>query len=276
MNATTISVIFDAKLIPSADLTMEAELALIVAAQGGDQDAYVTLLRQYAHGLRGLAKSEYARAGGTVEHEETRANVLLAFAEALAKCDGSTRIAAHLKPSALKVADDFHLVGGVSVPSRTRQRYFQALRETAPGESAEKTAAKLGMSPDVFTAVQAAIAVGSFEFLSDAVTRQSEGSYSGPGGGNNADSHPAFRGIAEDRSYATVDQAADVARAFAAVDELTEGIIKDAYGFTEYDELPDAEIAHRRGFSRQKVQRIRTAGLATMRVALVGPEDVAE
>ncbi|WDS51686.1 DNA binding protein [Microbacterium phage Barnstormer] len=276
MNATTIAVVFDAKLIPAAPLELEQELALITAAQGGDSDAYVSLLRQYAHGLRGLAKSEYARAGGTVDADETRANVLLAFAEALAACDGTTRIAAKLKASAYEVAEAHHLVGNFTIPARTRQRYFQAHREAGPDGDVEAKAVELGMSREVFRELREAFRVNSMDAMIDA-HRSTMGRKRGLAEGTASDSEPdTFGSIYVERGYATVDQAETVARAFDAVDELTEGVIRDAYGFTEYDPIPDAEIAHRRGYSRSKVQRIRTEGIATMRAALIGDDEAEE
>ncbi|WP_067201204.1 hypothetical protein [Microbacterium sp. XT11] len=276
MNATTLADILDAKLDRGSEpLPFDEELSLIERAQSGDEDAYVTLLRQYAHGLRNLMKSEHSRASGLVDAEETRANVLLAFAEALAECDGSTRIAAKLKAKAYDVAQDFHLVGALSVPTRTRQRYFQAMREAGPGGDAEAKAAELGMSREVFIATATAFRVDSVDELIGSHRRTD------PGRRGNADaasdSEPvSFESIYTERGYATVDQRETVARAFEAVDELTGDIIRDAYGFTEYDPIPDAEIAYRRGFSRSKVQRIRTEGIATMRRALVGDEEVTE
>lgn len=277
MNATTLAVIFDAKIAANtATLPLEDELDLIAQAQRGIEDAYLRLLRQYAPGLRGMAKSEYERAGGTVDADETRANVLLAFATALSECDGSTRVAAKLKKAALHVADEFHLVGAFTVPERTRQRYFQALREAGPDGDPAAKAVELGMTREIFTAVREAVGAGSFEYLAEAPNRANAASYSHSTGGSAADSEPEFGSIYTERGYATVEQTVTVARAFAAVDGLTGGVIRDAYGFTEYDPIPDAEIAHRRGFSRSKVQRIRTDGVATMRAALGVDEEAGE
>lgn len=266
MNATTLADILDAKLDRGAEsLPFEEELALIERAQSGDEDAYVALLRQYAHGLRNLMKTEHSRAGGLVDADETRANVLLAFAEALAECDGTTRIAAKLRVKVYDVATEHHLVGALSVPTRTRQRYMQALREAGPDGDAEATAAELGMSREAFLAVRDAIGARSIEDMhATRMARMNEEHsttyFTSP--------EQEATGITPERSYASVEQRATVERAFAAVDELTGDIIRDAYGFTEYDPIPDAEIAHRRGFSRSKVQRIRTEGIVTMRRAL--------
>lgn len=259
---TTLRAIFDDKLIANARLDRDAETALIAAAQAGEFKAYDTLLRQYAHGLRALAEQEYARAGGHVDAEETRANVLLAFAEAVHECQEGERVAQRLPKAILKAADAYHLVGAFTVAERTRQRYMQALREAGPGGNAEEKARELGMTRETFLAVKDAIGATSFEEFTESHARSGEG----------GSVEPNVAAITVERGYATVEQRADVAKAFAAVDETTGDVIRDAYGFTEYDPIPDAEIAHRRGYSRSKVQRIRTEGLSKMRVALDVPE----
>ncbi|QDF14223.1 RNA polymerase sigma factor [Microbacterium phage GardenState] len=264
---TTIAAIFTGQLSATVTrLELDEELALIEAAQNGNEAAYEALLVQYAHALKGLARTEYNRAGGTVDHDETRANVLLAFAEAVAECDGTTRVSAKLKKAALHVADEYHLVGGFSIPERTRQRYFQALREAGPDGDAVAKAAELGMGADTFAAVAQALRAQSLDELTGATPEHGKATQGGQ-------SAIASRGVAMEsltveRGYSTTEQRVLVDQAFAAVDDITEGVIRDAYGFTEYDPIPDAEIAHRRGFSRSKVQRIRTNGIATMRVAL--------
>jgi hypothetical protein len=269
--SATLSAIFDDKLVAAAPLPFDEELDLIARAQDGDKAAYETLLMQYAHGLRALADREYARAGGYVDAEETRANVALAFAEALAKCDGSTRIAAKLKAEAKHVADDFHLVGAFSVPTRSRARYMQAVREAGPGGDAEAKAAELGMTADTFQAARAVFRTDSLDELVDArFALANSHAYTYSDGAH--DREPNMTAIYIERGYANVDEQEMCRQAFAAVDGTTGAIMRDAYGFTEFDPLPDAEIAHRMGFTRSKVQRLRSEGLVTMREALEGDE----
>lgn len=255
----TLSDIFEAKITTAAEaLPLDEELALISRAQGGDEDAYNALLMQYRLGLRGLVRTEYARAGGFVDADETRANVLLGFAEALASCDGTTRLSAKLKGATLTASHEFHLVDNFNVPYRTRQRYMQALREAGPDGNAEEKAVELGMSPEVFRAIREALRAGSYEGMLDDGTGEMSG----------RSREASMTTVTPERAYAEVDDAILVARAFAAVGELEEGICRDAYGFTEYDPIPDAEIAHRRGMTRPTVQRVRTRALEAMREAL--------
>ncbi|WWV91889.1 hypothetical protein GMYAFLOJ_CDS0059 [Microbacterium phage phiMiGM15] len=254
MTAPTLRAIFDDKLTGADRLPLEEETALIARAQAGDFDAYNALLVQYAHGLRAMAEQEYARAAGHVDHDETRANVLLAFAEALHECQEGDRVAFRLPKATLRVADSHHLVGGFTIAERTRQRYMQARREAGPDGDAEAKARELGMTRETFLSVRDALDASSFDGILE----------------EQGDS--GMQAIGLERGYSTVEQRADVAKAFAAVDVITGDVIRDAYGFTEYDPIPDAEIAHRRGFSRSKVQRIRSEGLATMRKALNVPE----
>ncbi|GEB46978.1 hypothetical protein MTE01_29230 [Microbacterium testaceum] len=251
---TTLRAIFDDKLVAREKLEHAEETRLVRAAQDGDLDAYNTLLRQYAHGLRSLAEQEYARAGGHVSHDETRANVLLAFAEAVHECQAGDRVAFRLPKATLRVADEHHLVGGFTIAERTRQRYMQALREAGPDGDAEAKARELGMTRETFLSVRDALGASSFDGI---LEEQGDA---------------GMQAIGLERGYSTVEQRADVAKAFAAVDVITGDVIRDAYGFTEYDPIPDAEIAHRRGYSRSKVQRLRSEGLSTMRKALNVPE----
>ncbi|MDR6868758.1 hypothetical protein J2Y69_003382 [Microbacterium resistens] len=277
---TTLREVFDAKLAPFQQLPLEDELALITEAQGGSEEAKLRLLRQYANGLRAIAAREHARAGGRdagEDPEETRANVLVAFMEALAACDGTTRIAARLKGATMEAANAYHLRSTFSVPARTRSRYFQALREAGANGSAEDKAVELGMSREVFRQVRSAFASVSYEALSD------DGVGEFTGRGHEAEMAP----LTGERSYATTEDRLTLARAYAAVDEPTLGVIEDAYGFAFYDDdstpespvrdrdpfagfdpIPDTQIAHLRGMSRSGVQRKRTEGLAAMRVAV--------
>lgn len=291
--STSLREIFDAKLGAFEQLPLDAELALIAEAQGGSEEAKLRLLRQYANGLRSIVAREHARAGGIQageDPEETRANVLIAFMEALMACDGTTRIAARLKGATLDAANEYHLRSTFSVPARTRQRYFQALREAGPSGNAEDKAVELGMSRETFREVQRAFAARSLEALEDHRRKASPGSdvdlnsgskHGGDGWGVEAET------LTTERSYATAEDRLTLARAYAAVDELTLGVIEDAHGFAFYDDdstpekpvrdrdpyagfdpIPDTQIAHLRGLSRSGVQRKRTEGLAAMRLAV--------
>ncbi|WP_336628482.1 MULTISPECIES: hypothetical protein [unclassified Microbacterium] len=290
MSSITLRAIFDAKSPRFEPLTLEAELALIADAQGGSEEAKLQLLAQYANGLRSLVAREHARAGGRdagEDPEETRANVLIAFMEALAACDGTTRLAARLKGATLEAANAYHLRSTFSVPARTRARYFQALREAGVNGNAEDKAVELGMSREVFREVRAAFATVSIEgMVSDNQDRRGD-DYGADYFTAPVQAASPLASGSDERSYATTEDRLTLARAYAAVDELTLGVIEDAYGFAFYDDdstptdpnrdrdpyagfdpIPDTQIAHLRGMSRSVVQRKRTEGLAAMRVAV--------
>ncbi|AWY04887.1 DNA binding protein [Microbacterium phage Floof] len=291
--STSIRELFDAKLAPFAQLPLEEELALISEAQGGSEEAKLRLLRQYANGLRSIAAREHARAGGREageDPEETRANVLIAFMEALAACDGTTRIAARLKGATLDAANTYHLRSAFAVPARTRARYFQALREAGLNGNAEDKAVELGMSREVFQQVRAAFSTDSIEGLGETWSHGvgvAADTYGGQDYGRERAPHMEGLQSSLQPSYATTEDRLTLARAYAAVDELTLGVIEDAYGFAFYDDdstpekpirdrdpfagfdpIPDTQIAHLRGMSRSGIQRKRTEGLAAMRVAV--------
>lgn len=263
MSATTLKAVFDDNLTPVEHLPLEEEVTLIEQARSGDESAFERLVWQYAAGLRALVKKEYNRASGLVDAEETRANVLLAFTEAVHAARPGERVAPQLKGAVLDVAKEHHLVSGFTIGLRTRQRYMQALREAGPGGDAEAKAVELGMTRETFAAVRDALGTYSLDGVLEAIRSTVVVS-----GGDAYGMEPGMSAVTTERGYATVDQRLTVAKAFAAVDAITGDVIRDAYGFTEYDPIPDAEIAHRRGYSRSKVQRIRTEGLVTMRKAV--------
>ncbi len=293
MFTTSIHEIFDARLAPYEEMPLADELALIADAQAGVEVAKLRLLRQYAGGLRAAAAREYARAGGRsgefsagADPEEVRANVLVAFMEALAACDGTTRVAVHLRAATLNAANEYHLRSSFAVPARTRSRYFQALREAAPGQDPEDKAVELGMSRETFREVRAAFATASFEGLTVGPMTHTH-TDAGQRYGAEGSLVMTSVGSSSAPTYATTEDRVTLARAYAAVDELTLGIIEDAYGFAYYDDestpdapqrerdpfagfdpIADAQIAHLRGLSRSGVQRKRTDGIAAMRTAV--------
>lgn len=264
----TMHELFDAPAPKLTALPHDEELALVLKAQAGDEDAYNALLRQYIPALRGYAITESRRANGYVDRDETRANVLLAFAEAVAKVTPTYHLSGALKSTVRHTADDFQLVGAVNIPERTRQRFTEIARAASGNlKAAEAIAHEYGMSAEVFRAVAEAFnAWGSYEAAVDAPADALKGI------GNREPATYPLTGDPFDNELA-IDTRLLVEAAFAAVDELTGNVIKDAYGFSDYEPLPDAEIAHRRGYSRSKVQRLRTEGLVTMHAATCDGEE---
>ncbi|WP_424936630.1 MULTISPECIES: hypothetical protein [Bacteria] len=276
MTATiSIAAIFDLPLGGVAPLELEAELSLIDRAQHGDNDAKNDLLMQYAPALRALVAREVTRSGGNVTSDEARANVLLAFWETVASCDGTERVARRLGHQAQETEHEYGLHPGLSVPARTRRKFYQARREAGAGGDVMAAARALGMADETIHAVRAAIDADSFEGHVAHISTASPGSDISLSGGSltgGAGWDTQITGLTEERGYATVEDAATCAIAFTAVDSVRGGIIRDAYGFTDLDPLPDSEIAHRRGMTRSKVQRLRSEGIAAMRAALGAEE----
>lgn len=252
---TAATELFDAEIDYTGPLPLEEESRLIAAAHDGDYGAYEALLYQYRPALRALVASEQRRTSGTVDPDESRANALLAFAEALHVTQPGERIAARLKAALLRAADEYHLIGTLTVPYRTRRKYLQALRD-AHGNltEARAIAASRGMLPETFTAVRQAIATGTWTSTNGLLA----GEYGGP----------ELSQLTHERGYATIEDAADAQRALDTLDDTSRTIVRDYYGFNDYDMVPDAEIAHRMGFSRSKVQRLRDGALETMHGAL--------
>lgn len=68
-------------------------------------------------------------------------------------------------------------------------------------------------------------------------------------------------------SHDDVEDRLLVEAAFAAVDDLEEEVCRLAYGFSDYDPIPDSEVGYGLGLSRPKVQRVRASALGKMRDA---------
>lgn len=227
-------------------LSDEEEAALILAARGGDQAASHRLMVAYGPALRAAvaraSSASHSHAGATDSVDELRARALLVFWEAVQRAEDG-RLAGIIAPM---LRDG---VGGADaelhLPPRARKRLFGALREARQDEAAaERLAPALGMSVESFR--KALVALRGVVPLDDVIHEPGD----------------------DDPRYAALDDALLVALAFRAVDAEEERVIRMAYGFTDYEPVPDAEIAHRLGTSRSRVQRVRSAGLDKMRAAL--------
>lgn len=274
MTSTTfdavLSDVFDRsaeRRIPSA----ADERAAISLAQDGDEAATLDLVYAYAPTLRAAA----ARHERTLGREEARQATVLGLLEAVHAFDLSSdyeRLAAIVWEY---VADAVQTAAGtmvaISVPSRTLKRFFGILRR-ADGdlEAAALAAPKHELSTESFWAIVDALRVDPLDVKALGGTKAGiEGRHAVDGPSFvGAESHArplwqhADRGTsdAEDRILAEV--------ALRAVDGFSRDVCRLAYGFSEADPIPDAEIAHRLGYSRPKVQRTRTTALVKMRDAL--------
>jgi DNA-directed RNA polymerase specialized sigma subunit len=254
-------------------LSLEDERLAIELAQHGDQAAQTKLLLAYAPALRNGVQW-FARALPSTPQradlEDVRSQAILGFLEAIKafSLNSHDRLAA-IAPQYIRnaVAVSASSATSFTVPERTLKRFFGILRE-AEGNAARAAdlAPSFEMKRDTFLAVLSAVRnVTSYDGLSSGGTANGA-SVHGWGDGENTKEPHAFP-IWDANEAAVVDRIL-VEMAFTAVDELEAQVMLLAYGFTDYEPIPDAEVGHRLGFSRAKAQRTRTAALEKMRHSL--------
>jgi RNA polymerase sigma factor (sigma-70 family) len=228
-------------------LTESEEHEAISRAQEGDEEATLLLLKIYSPALRAAA-NRYTLSLGV---EEARAEAVRGLLEAIHAFDTSTGsrltsqrgVKNHLNDA---LSQAYALVFPVAVPDRTLRRFFGILRNAGGDvDKALSICQEYAMSREVFMEVLSV--VRDVRSLS--------------GEERKASHDPVMEML-------TTEAKEDVAKAFQAVDPLEYDVCRLYYGFSDYDPIPDAEIAHRLGFSRQKIQRTRSSALAKMRVAL--------
>jgi DNA-directed RNA polymerase specialized sigma subunit len=193
--------------------------------------------------------------------EDVRSQAIVGLLEAIRAFDGDTqtRLAA-IAPQYIvdAVAQAASPVAAFSVPKRTLTRFFGILR-AADGNvyDAARLAPEYEMKTETFLAVLSAVRdVDSYDALTEA--REEDGGQSG-----DVATSPIWDGRQADAEDRVLVEAA-----FRSVDTLEKDVTRLAYGFTEYDPVPDAEIGARLGLSRQKTQRTRSSALGKMREAL--------
>lgn len=263
---------------PVADverLDLAEERALIASAQAGDPAAVERLLVAYTPALRS-AVSHFTRSMSAHPSrealEDIRSNAVLALVEAIHAFDPERhdRLAA-TAPAYIRdgVSTSAASATAFTVPERTLKRFFGIMR-TAEGDVAKaiELAPEHEMKRETFLAVLEAVrGVDSFEKLLDDATSGygDTGTRYGIAGATND-----VEGVSLTSSgpIADAEDRILVELAFRAVDTLEKDVVGLAYGFTDYDPVPDAEIATRLGLSRQKAQRVRSGALGKMREKL--------
>lgn len=268
--------IFDRKI--NVTLSADDERAAIAAYRdGGDDEALYRVMYAYAPVLN-MAVTKAS--GGLPQTwrlydtiSELRDHAITGFLEAVAKFDPDhhNRLAAiarqHVQAAVSAAASS---VTGFAVPERTLKRFFHVLR-AAKGNiyDAARLAPSLQMSTETFLTILSAVrevtsteAPGLLAWRMDsmAIPAREEESI------DFADASPLVGRIRT--TEAIVEDEILVSAAFAAVDDLETDVVRLAYGFTDYDPQPDAEVAHRLGMSRSAAQRTRTGALDKMRDAL--------
>lgn len=269
--------------IPTAPITVDEEVALIGAAQAGDEDAQMTLLGQY----RPLLLKIIGSAAKVMNREDAEMVATLTFFEVLADHDvqdGAYRtgsLAARLRPrlqDALGVARTTSS-RMVPVPKTTHRRYLDVMEETG-GDLVE--AGRLAPSYGLASSTLALIHAMTHE--APHVTGATE----------DADA-PNFHGQARPLRgevpdpFEAVNDAVLVDVAMGALVRIEREVVEHYFGFLDRDQegtLTDAEVAHRLNVaelgaervengetvvSRATVQRRRETALAVMRRALGVP-----
>lgn len=247
------------------------EVTLIAAAQAGDEDAKVRLLLAYGPALRSAVStftngvraerepwsSDSGLGSAALEVSDAQGAAVVAFLELIASHDPevSPRLAGRVRQVLAEALGGLYAeVMPWRVPSRTLKRFYGILKAAdGDAEAAEAAAPDYGMSRETFRDVLVAVrGTGSLDSLLD---------------------EDWSDGLATSPVYSTtpvtdVEDAILVEVAFSAVDDEQERICRLSYGFTEYEPVADAEVAHRMGLTRPTVQRKRAKALTEMRKAL--------
>lgn len=239
-------------------LPAEEETALVSAVIAGDSDALVALVYAYAPALR--------RAVGRVTSHGERASedVRMAAVEGLIQAchvfdpERGVRLGGLVPGYALKAVREAAAPSLFAIPERTLARFYGLLRQAeGSARAAADLAPSVGMSRGVFLTV--------LEAVQDAYGLGEEGEDGEPLPLLN---EARSLWAAEEVEDATTGELAALALDAISGDALATDVVRLAYGFSDYDPVPDAEIGARLGFSRAKVQRTRSKALETMRSAL--------
>lgn len=257
----TLTDVFDRGLTVEGDLPRDVEVDLIADAKAGSSDALVALIRQYAPVLRQHA----SRHRPHMDDDEARSTAAVAVLDACHVFDPATqdRLAAvivRVLQSGLSAAASSHTP--MSIPTRTLQRFYGILKRADGDVTVARTLAPAyKMSEETFNDVLSALRTV------DPLVNDGDD----PNGlANVSHARPIWTGSAPDAETSDL-----VALAFAAVDPLESEVISLAYGFTDYDPVPDAEIGFRLGVNRVTAWRYRTRGIVKMRAALAADTEEA-
>jgi RNA polymerase sigma factor (sigma-70 family) len=262
--SSVVSDIFDRGANGDRFATVADEQTAISAAKAGDEGAQIALMLAYAPALRNAVKW-YTRAMPSVaqsaELEDVRAQAIVGLLEAIRAFDPEVhdRLAAIVSDYVTsEVSAQAADATGFAVPERTLKRFFGILR-AADGNVFEATrlAPRYEMKRETFLAVLSAV--------------RNVDSIDGLGAGEDEEAPRELAAMPLAPVYSDEEIVEDrilVEAAFRAVDDQEALVCRDYYGFSEYDTMSDAEIAHRRGLSRPKVQRVRSTALGKMRSAL--------
>jgi DNA-directed RNA polymerase specialized sigma subunit len=249
-------------------LTEAEEAQLIADAQAGSESAKVALIEAYARAVRAaISRFKSTVPDGQVvvgphgtasaEVDDVQQAAMVAVLEAIADHDPTRgpRLAGHV---VARLDRELTAVAATrpafQVPSRTLSRFYGIMAEAEGDlEAAIAIAPSKEMSAETLKTIYAATGAEPIP------TADEEADDSAP-----RTASPVFT----PSPVADVEDRMLVDMAFAAMTDEEARICELAYGFTEYDPIPDPEIAHRMGLSRPAVQRKRAKALDKSRKAI--------
>lgn len=255
----------------------DQEAALVHAAQTGDQDAMLDLVRQYAPAIRNTLR----RMSGALDQEDAAQEAALAFFSLVQVHDPATgRLAGRVRDYLVEgLTGALARETGWAIPERTVKRY-KAVDKAANGDPALAVAIapEHDLSASAYLLVRAIFKSGSIEDLTERAHDD---------GAASPEAAPFVTGGASD-AFVAVEDAILVEGLLSLLDERETAIIRFSYGF---DAIPgvdaddakegvaktreegvavanDTVVARHLGLTRPTVQRARAKALATMRAAL--------
>lgn len=265
--------------------TSAEERAAILAAKEGDEQATLSLLVAYRPLMKAVIAEftpvqEPRKNFTEADWDDYRQAAIMGILSAIRAWnpDIHSSLAGIARQHVLDAVENEGgaAVSSVTVPERTMKR-FLAIAKKAEYDLATgmELAPKYEMRPSTFRAIWDGVWADAVSTLAAADDEEGPRTYATGAVGAvvreyDADNIPALSIWGADRNeFVDAEDHILVRMAFDAVDETETEICRMAYGFGEYyDPLPDAEIAHRIGLSRQKTQRTRTKALAKMRDAI--------
>lgn len=264
-----------------ADLSLDevTEAQLIAVAQGhaatvgepSPEAAKTRLIEAYGPAIRAAVRNfgngvspgdsrpfgaSYGMGNSEMSLDDLQSTALVGFLSLIEDHDAEKaprlagRVAAYL---ARFLSEEFASVAAFAVPTRTLSRFYGILK-AAEGDStaAEGLALEYGMSRETFRDVYAAVrGTGSLDRMADEDAQEVAPT-------------PVFA----PSPVVDVEDRILVDMAFGAMDDDEARVCELYYGFTEYEPVPDAEIAHRLDTSRPTIQRKRIKALGKARKAL--------
>ena len=262
-----LSDIFDRR-VTTGKLPLKEEREAIRVAKCGDEAATLKLLYAYACALRKVSgryrHAGGARAGGPGDSglsSDRRMAAVEGFLEALYAFDldgRHARLAATVQDYVANSISTSVAPTAMNVPGRTLKRFYSILRKADGDPIKGATLAPLySMTAETFISVLAAVRG----------TQSPDGQSDDAAGRCDSPDRREVQVCGRDY-YDDVEDELLVKAAFAAVDDLEADVCRLAYGFSDYGPVPDAEVGHRLGLSRPKVQRIRASALGKMRSAV--------